>query len=404
MDKIDKRILFLSPFFYPEMISTGKYNSYLVKALINSGYSLDVVASHPLYPDWKPKTSEADVQGCTIHRGGAWMRYPESTVMRRILFELWFAWHAAIHTRQIGKKVDMVIAVFPPNLYMLLVKRLLPSNIRTVGIVHDLQAIMARTQNTVFRRIIGSILHHVELRALDSCDELICMSEKMSKALVDTYGISQNKCKVHYPFITENSDLKNTSALAEIMPDGFTHIVYSGALGEKQKPKFLVSFFAELCLKRDDVMCHIFSRGPLFDEINRNLSRQNTQRIRVHDLVPEKMLGELYERSSVQIIPQAEGTGAGAFPSKLPNLFHAGVPVFTICDADSELARVVNETGIGKAVHEWNMDVCVEAMNQFIESTKGESHDDRFKRVKAFVDMKFNVEHVVDTIVGDIGQ
>ncbi len=70
--KINKRVLFLSPFFYPEMISTGKYNSYLVKVLVNRGYSVDVVASHPLYPDWKPKISKADLQGCTIHRGGLW--------------------------------------------------------------------------------------------------------------------------------------------------------------------------------------------------------------------------------------------------------------------------------------------------------------------------------------------
>ncbi len=330
------------------------------------------------------------------------MRYPKSTVLRRILFELWFVWHTAACISQIGKSVDIVIAVFPPNLYMFLVKRLLPSNIRTVGIIHDLQAIMAKTEKTVFRGVIAGIIRHFELRMLDRCDELICMSEKMQETIVETYGISQNKCKVHYPFITEDSALANTSELAGIMPDGFTHIVYSGALGEKQKPKFLISFIAGLCLERNDVMCHIFSRGPLFDEIKDNFNRENTQRIRFHDLVPEKMLGELYKRSSVQIIPQAEGTGAGAFPSKLPNLLNAGVPVFAICDSDSELSSVVNETGIGKAVHEWEMDLCIREMNQFLESIRSESHDDRYKRAKEYIERKFNVEHVVDTIVGDI--
>jgi len=403
MDEINKKILFLSPFFYPEMISTGKYNTHLVNALVNRGYTVDVVSSHPLYPDWKPKFSKESLNGCSIHRGGLWMRYPKSTVLRRILFELWFVWHAATRTSQIGKTVDIVIAVFPPNLYMFLVKKFLPSNIRTVGIVHDLQAIMAKTQNTVFRRIIAGIMRHIEVRAFNSCDELICMSEKMMETIVETYGISQNKCKVHYPFITEDSALGNTSELAGIMPDGFIHIVYSGALGEKQKPNFLIRFFEEICIKRDDVMCHIFSRGPLFDEIKNNLSIRNNQRIQLHDLVPEKMLGELYERSSIQIIPQAEGTGAGAFPSKLPNLLNAGVPLFAICDSDSELAKVVNETGIGKAVHEWDMDLCVESMNQFLEGIEGELHGDRYKRVKAYIDKKFNVEKVVDTIVGEAG-
>jgi hypothetical protein len=400
MDKINKRILFLSPFFYPEMISTGKYNSYLVKALVNRGYLVDVVASHPLYPDWKPVESRAGMKGCAIHRGGLRVRYPKSIVLRRLFLELWYIWHSATRARKIGKTVDIMIAVFPPNLYMFIMKRFLPANIQTVGIVHDLQGIMAQTHKTVSRRIIAGIMRYFEIRVLDSCDELICMSEKMREAMVAIYGISQDKCKVHYPFITENTTLENTSELAGIMPDGFNHIVYSGALGEKQKPEFIFRFFKQLCLTRDDVMCHIFSRGPIFEEIKNKLNSDPVERIRLHDLVPKDMLGELYQRSSVQIIPQAEGTGAGAFPSKLPNLIKAGVPVFAICDLDSELASVMNETGIGKVVHKWNIDLCVRKINLFLDSIHGDSHYDRYRKVEAYIARKFNVEHVVDTIVG----
>lgn len=44
----------------------------------------------------------------------------------------------------------------------------------------------------------------------------------------------------------------------------FFHVVYAGALAEKQQPCKLVEFFERLCRKRSDVMCHIFSEGAYF--------------------------------------------------------------------------------------------------------------------------------------------
>ena len=396
-----KRILFLSPFFYPEMISTGKYNSYLVKAIIKRGYEVDVIASHPLYPNWEPKSSREQMEGCSIHRGGLWMHYPKSAVLRRIFLELWFVWHTAIETVKIRKNVDTVIAVFPPNLYVFLVNLALSSNVRKFGIVHDLQGIMAKTHKTLFRRMVAGIMKQFEILGLNSCEELICMSEKMRDAIVDKYGISQSKCSVHYPFITEDNQLEITSELADVMPEGCTHVVYSGALGEKQKPEFLLTFFGKLCDTRDNVMCHIFSRGPIFDDIKNRLKGKNTNKIKVHDLVPEKLLGELYERSSVQVIPQAEGTGAGAFPSKLPNLLKAGVPVFAICDRESELSKVISEAEAGTSMNEWDEGKCTESMMQFIDSISSQSHDDRYKKVRAYVNTNFNVDNIVDDIVGE---
>jgi colanic acid biosynthesis glycosyl transferase WcaI len=47
------------------------------------------------------------------------------------------------------------------------------------------------------------------------------------------------------------------------------------------------------------------------------------------------------------LITQAPGTGQFFFPSKLLSLLQAGVPVVTVADTDSELARAVAEGGFG---------------------------------------------------------
>ena len=41
------KILILSPFFFPEPISTGKFNTALAKALRDKGMEVTVICSHP---------------------------------------------------------------------------------------------------------------------------------------------------------------------------------------------------------------------------------------------------------------------------------------------------------------------------------------------------------------------
>jgi len=52
-----KNILLISPFFFPEPISTGKFNTNFVTALTAQGHKVTVLCFHPFYPDWKAKKS-----------------------------------------------------------------------------------------------------------------------------------------------------------------------------------------------------------------------------------------------------------------------------------------------------------------------------------------------------------
>jgi len=51
--------------------------------------------------------------------------------------------------------------------------------------------------------------------------------------------------------------------------------------------------------------------------------------------------------ADVGLITQARGTGRYFFPSKLLSLLRAGLPVATVADSESELARAVTEGGFG---------------------------------------------------------
>jgi len=394
-----KKILFFSPFFYPEMISTGRYNTYLVQGLVDHDCEVEVVASHPIYPDWKPTRSTAQLPGARIHRGGLQMCYPRSNLLRRAVLECWYLYHATRITWRLRKQVDLVVTVFPPELFMFPLRLLLPRSVPIVGIVHDIQGIMARSADSRLRRLAAILIRFLERRAFNVCDRLICLSRSMEQQLIENYGTAASKTRVHYPFVTAESGDEEGQALQALFPPDRLHVVYAGALGEKQRPHELLGFFQALCRMRDNVMCHVFSSGPFYENIRRANERDGNPAIRFHGLVPDEQLPELYARSTVQVIPQAEGTGAGAFPSKLPNLLQSGVPVFAICDPHSELAQVIEETGIGAHVGGSDVEFWASAISKLLDQLAGRRREEMRRAARSYVQQNFSVDQVISSIL-----
>lgn len=392
-----QRVIIYSPFFYPEPISTGRYNAYLAKSIVASGAEAEVVSSHPLYPDWIPRAADRNLTGISVHRGGLRVRYPKSDALRRVFLEMWFTWHALGVTLKARRRVDVAVFIFPPVLFAVICRLVMPRHVRTVGVVHDLQALMVGSGIVGWKGIAGRLVRVVEGYAIRKCSRVVCLSNAMAEFVVQRLGVNRERCEVCYPFANMQCE-EGSDCLAPIFDEGRLHVVYSGALGKKQIPDMLLEFFCALCEKRSDIICHIFSRGPMFERLRRRKKGGGESRVRFHDLVPESSLEELYRRSDVQVIPQARGTDAAAFPSKLPNLLSAGVPVFAICEKESELSKVTLSCG-GAVSSPDNVSGMVTDMVNFLSECKKETHEQRRVRLSPYTDKLFSISRLVDVIV-----
>lgn len=348
------RIVILSPFFFPEPISTGKFNTDLAKALRENNAEVTVICSHPFYPSWKTKNSNETLEGIKIIRGKNPFGYPNNFFIKRALLELWFGFFAVKKFRQLQTETDLIIPVFPPGLAFYFLLPLLKNKTRKVAIVHDLQEVYIENRSHFFHKMIRSVIHKIEKTNFNCCDKLIFLSNEMKETAKSFYGLEEEKLVVQYPFV--NIDLSSqTNDLDEILPQGTNHIVYSGALGEKQNPVKLYSFFDFSSKKMPKAEFHFFSEGKLFDQLRKNNSNQ---RIKFHHLVEDRNILELYGRSTVQIIPQKEGTSKGSLPSKLPNLLVSGCNLMVITDSDSELEMLFKEYNLNNVVTSWdNLDL-----------------------------------------------
>ena len=393
-------LLLLSPFFYPEAISTGKYNSVLVQGLVHRGATVKVVCSHPFYPAWRPARSADRFENVEIHRAGANVRYPRSMILRRLILESWFAWHAGWTTWRLRRGCSTAVAVFPPTLFFLMVTNLLPASVKRIGIVHDLQGILGLSGGGWLKRALNRVVYAVEKSAFRSCDTLIVLSRGMAAKVVDEYKLESQRVVVHYPFVTVNAAARAGTNLAHKFPQGFQHVVYSGALGKKQNPYRLFDWVGAAVSQFPGVLFHLFSEGPIFEELRTRHLASPVDRIRFDGLVSEADLEELYARSDVQLIPQLEDTSEACLPSKLPNILAMGCAVLAICPSETELAKILQQTACGVAAESWNMDVLLQKLSQVLDQAKSQSRQQRQALAAPLLKTEFSLDPLLDTVLG----
>ena len=390
------RLLLLSPFFYPEPISTGKYNSHLVRALSRKGIEVDVLCFQPLYPDWRPRISNKKIKGVGIFRGGARLRYPKGSLLRRAVLEIWFFLHVFRHAGRI-RRYSRIVAVLPPMLFLPMVSLASGPGCKVIAIVHDLQGIMAAASINRGRPAVLGLIRLLESLVLRYCHRVIALSETMAAFLSGPYRIPRSKLAVYRPFVTLGPQGAGTR-LAHLFAEDKKHVVYAGGLGHKQCPERLVSFLHGLAQRRQDVVCHVFSGGPLFNVLRRD-RRWKSERLVFHDLVPEPDLGELYRRSHVQIIPENKGLSAGAVPSKLPNLLAAGVPILYIGEKDGDIWKLILDCRAGTCCEGWDLDTLSALADQLLVDAGNRSHANRRQHfISKYADL-FNVEALIKEIL-----
>jgi colanic acid biosynthesis glycosyl transferase WcaI len=381
-----KRILLLSPFFYPEPISTGKYNSVIAKELSVEVASVDVLCAHPIYPKWKVEPTNRQLDGVTAIRGGKWLKFPSNMLLRRAVLELWFLFYVLLKLFTSKKQYSHIVAVFPPSLFMMIVPMLSKSS-RLIGIVHDLQGVYAKQNSGLIKRLVFGAIKKVESRAFSCCDKLVFLSEDMKESARKEYSLN-NECIVQYPFVTIG-EFENSGKLKAIIPDGQVSLVYSGALGDKQAPELLAKFMQEFVSENPNVKAYVFSQGPIFERL-----RMDFPKINFHSLVDEADLPELLMRSTIQILPQATGTSDGSLPSKLPNLLASKCKILCITDAGSELVRILETYSQSTVSNNWDMSELKNLTTELLKIECIESNDSDLLNM-------FKKESLIKSIVGE---
>ena len=339
--KHSDKTLLISPFFYPEPISTGKYNTDLAINLVKQGHEVHVWCYHPFYPDWKIKKSTKQLKNIVINRGGPYVPFFGKQLIDRFILEISFLFFLFFQKARTKHAFDNVVFVSPPSLSIFLLKTFKKAKQKVI-IVHDLQFIHLETKI----KWLSKIVFWVEKRLLGYGTKLIFLSKEMNNYFSFKNHKNHIQTYVQLPFV----NIKSTPLVKPILKQG-VNIVYSGALAAKQSPDQLMSLFQYVAEKEPAWNFYFISSGGYFEHIK---GKNQLDNIHFMPLVDEKQLFQLYTESTVQIIPQSPGSSAGSLPSKLPNLVFSKTKILAITDSNSDLERIIKKYPNGVCVNSWN--------------------------------------------------
>lgn len=335
--------------YAPEATGIGPCNTALCEYLRAAGHDVEMITTFSYYPAWRKRAEDRGaiwrtdvINGVPVHR--CWHYVPARVRWwKRIIHEATFVLTSLprVLTRP---RPDLVISVSPPLLLgpaswlVSLLRRT-----RYVFHVQDLQPDAALGVGLLKDDLFTRSLYAVEAFSYRHAWRVSGISRGMLAAFTGK-GVPAEK-QIYFPNgirIEAPPPRGAFRARLGFATEDFV-AVYSGNIGVKQGLQVLVRA-ARLVRDRRVriVICGDGAQRYLIEQEAAGL-----ENVRLLSLLSEQEYREMLADCDVAIITQLAGSGRAFFPSKLLNPLVSGRPVLSVADADSELARALEEGSFG---------------------------------------------------------
>jgi colanic acid biosynthesis glycosyl transferase WcaI len=145
-------------------------------------------------------------------------------------------------------------------------------------------------------------------------------------------------------------------------------IMYAGNVGFSQALMPMLEAAAALT-DEPDVAFVINGGGVARPELER--AALGLPNVRFVDMQPADRLGEVLSAADIHLVPLKRGLAHASVPSKTYSILAAGRPLLASVDAESEVARLVENAGCGIAVPPEDAESITKAIRRLIESPDG---------------------------------
>ena len=357
------KILKLSPYYFPEQISSSHLTEDLENAYINAGFDIVIHVPTPTrgvsqetFEKYKQIKNEKLHDGhITVHRFRMFRegRNPIQRVVRYIFVNF-------IQYLKAGKEkeVDIIVAGSTPptqGLLCSLVKRKLNKKYkRSIPFVFVLQDVFpdSLVQAGMTRKgsLIWKIGRKVENYTYANVDRIIVISEDIKQSIIKK-GVPELKITVIRNWI-DTQDVKpiskeNNSLRVELgLDEDIFYVVYAGNLGKAQGVEILIDAASQM--KSDkSIKFLIFGNGVEEDALKKKIGALGIDNIKIYPLQPASRVSEVYSLGDVCIVTCKKGYGQNAFPSKVVSIMATATPVIVAFDKESELCQVLEKYQFG---------------------------------------------------------
>lgn len=351
------RLLVFNQYYWPGVEATAHLLTELCEAL---AAEWDVTVVTGTVED-APKAEATTRNGVRIVRVGSTAFERRRLALRGLNYASYFAFAARAGMAQ--PRPDAILCLSdPPFVSAVGVAVARRHRAPLVLVTHDVFPEIAVELGRLDNPVLVAALDRAVRFGLRRADRVVAIGETMRRRL-ETKGVSSERLRV-IPNWTDTSALtpqpRDNGWAREHGLEGRFVVMHSGNVGHAQD---LVTLVRSMTFLRDleRLQLVVIGSGARHAELVR-LAERIEVKVLFLPYQPRERLAESLSAADLHVVGLARGLSGFVVPSRMYGVLAVGRPVIVAADAESETARIVEETGCGLVVPPGRPELLAEAI------------------------------------------
>jgi colanic acid biosynthesis glycosyl transferase WcaI len=345
------RLWVVSEIYYPEEISTGYYLTSIAEGLARN-YEVKVICGQPNYASRGTRAPRRETRnGVEIYRAPS-TTLDKNVIFYRLLNMITLSLSILFFSLRRFKKNDRVLVVTaPPSLPFISALASLFKSASYTLLLHDcypevLVAVGKLRPNSMVSKSVNVLNNWLYKHA----SKIIVVGRDMNELVRE----KTNGLKIPIVFIPNWADLESVyptprdenSLLSDLgISDKFV-FMYAGNIGHPTDIESIIECADRLRSKNDFHFVFVGS-GAKSRWLQSQVQQRRLENVSILGQRPRKEQIVFLNACDVGLVSLVKNMWGTAMPSRTYNILAAGKPILALTDVGSELARVIEEEGVG---------------------------------------------------------
>jgi colanic acid biosynthesis glycosyl transferase WcaI len=342
------KVVYYSPYFWPETIGSAPYCTDVALALNAGGHDVVVLAFKPHYPNieqftawYESHENKESYKGIRVKRVTPRVR-SNGGFNERLRNDLRFLFEALRSAWAPDTASAEAVVAYIPSILCGLAAALVARRrgARLIIIVHDIESGLAQSLGIVKNRVVLQAMRWLERNVLSCADEVVVLTARMAQELA---------------YIGCEKPITVLPIWSEVSPERYHNrseikIGYSGNFGKKQGLDQLLPLICSMGKTHPKIEFVLRGEGSEKERLIGAVRSLGCNNVLFAGLAPSDQLIETLQDIDIHLVPQAPNVANYAVPSKVFSVMAAGRPFICIAEAGSPLSEIVERSRGGVCV------------------------------------------------------
>jgi colanic acid biosynthesis glycosyl transferase WcaI len=344
------RILLVQRHYWPDVTATASMTRAIAARLAHDGHEVCVLSSMPSYNEAYAGPVPPHREMLDGHRVIR-LRLPRER-KRSLLARVWdmvaFPSLAAAHVLAHGRGYDIVVTGSAPPVVAAAAIRVAARVVGRPYVYHcqDINPEAALLSGLLHRGWRARLLARLDRTTVRKASATVVLSDDMGAALRSRGWDGRNLQTINNFMVEVPSEPASQVSPALRKPTGVFRVLFAGNLGLVQGLDVVLQA-AERLQQFPDIQFAFVGAGAGKEELERRAGPMLGKSVVILPHQPLAVALAMMQEADLGLVSLAPGIIRVAYPSKTMAYLAAGCPVLAVVEAESELAGLISETGVG---------------------------------------------------------